>query len=82
MIEVLVYPEFQSLNRDLESWIDFLPNNEDEYTNLVVAKHTGFNTYPRPFLKLKDWIVNKVSPDREMESVSYTHLTLPTNREV
>ena len=49
MIEVLVYPEFQSLNRDLESWIDFLPNNEDEYTNLVVAKHTGFNTYPRPF---------------------------------
>ena len=67
MIEVLVYPEFQTLNGDLERWIDFLPNNTDEYSNLIVTKQTGYNTYPKPFLKLKDWIVNKVSPDREME---------------
>jgi len=67
MIEVLVYPEFQSLNGDLESWIDFLPNDTEEYSNLVVTKQTGYNTYPKPFLKLKDWVVNKISPDREME---------------
>ena len=45
MIEVLVYPEFQSLNGDLESWIDFLPNDTEEYSNLVVTKQTGYNTY-------------------------------------
>lgn len=67
MIQLIIHPECDSLNKELESWINFLPNDIDEYTNLVVEKHTGFYTYPKPFLKVKDWVVNQISPDRDME---------------
>ena len=40
MIDIVDYPDL-SLNKELRSWIDFLPNDTDEFTNLAVEKHTG-----------------------------------------
>tara|TARA_B100000073_G_C23396968_1_gene437588 strand:+ start:71 stop:529 length:459 start_codon:yes stop_codon:yes gene_type:complete len=62
MIDIVDYPDL-SLNKELRSWIDFLPHDTDEFTNLAVEKHTGYNTYPKPFIKLKDWVVEKLELD-------------------
>ena len=65
MINIIDYPDSASLNEELKSWIDFLPNSKEESTNLVVEKHTGYNTYPEPFIKLKDWVLDQLSLDKD-----------------
>ena len=65
MINIIDYPDSASLNEELKSWIDFLPNSKEESTNLVVNKHTGYNTYPKPFIQLKDWVLDQLSLDKD-----------------
>ena len=56
--------------------------------NINVGNATNSHTYSSEFLSkcetLKDYMtfVNKVRVKTDVETVSYTHLTLPTNREV
>lgn len=60
MIRTAKHPDYETLNPQLEEWVKFLPNMdwEEEYSNLNVFKRTSYQSYPRMFMDLAEWVLN------------------------
>ena len=56
-----------------------LVNSFDEKMTLELAKRLEEDNYNTPFDGLKDWHLLRALAINRPESVSYTHLTLPTS---
>tara|TARA_Y100000287_G_scaffold99994_1_gene79869 strand:+ start:3283 stop:3753 length:471 start_codon:yes stop_codon:yes gene_type:complete len=57
-LEILYHPDADTINDKLLKFIDWLPDATPEESSLVVEKHTGFDTFPKIFRELSDWVLN------------------------
>ena len=70
------------IDHDLNNYKNMCSLPESELCNTVVRYIHEFSTYKTQDDSKKEQILQLDTQIQELESVSYTHLTLPTNREV
>ena len=76
----LIAGSVQSISADHESGKGIFKNESE--VNLVTTANTDYQVYLQAVLRNGDGQLISVTENTQTGAVSYTHLTLPTNREV